>query len=109
MINELKDSLVFIAALITGGAAGYGFGKMQDIARARYYKKQNAGKLKNSLTVIPGSMQRTAVFLLLLVLLQLILPFLFEGNIQWIVSAGVILGYGYTLLQQLKNRAVGKS
>jgi len=109
MMNELKDSLIFIAALIIGGGAGYGFGKMQDIARARYNKRQSAGKLKSGLTVIPGSMQRTAVFLLLLVLLQLILPFLFEGNIQWIVSAGVVVGYGYTLAQQLKNRVVGKS
>jgi hypothetical protein len=109
MINELKDSIVFISALAAGAGAGYGFGKMQDFARNKYNKKQDAGNLKSGMTVIPGSMQRTAVFLLLLVLLQAILPILFEGNIQWIVSAGVVVGYGYTLTQQLIKRVAGKS
>lgn len=108
MINQITNGLVFFAALVTGAAAGFGFGKVQEFARQRYAKRQDTGNLKSSLSVIPGSMRRTAVFLLVLVLIQAGLPFLFEGNIQWIVSAGVIIGYGYTLLQQLRSRTEKK-
>jgi hypothetical protein len=109
MIQQISDGLVFFAALVTGGAAGYGFGKIQEYARERYAKKQNSGNLNSGLSVIPGSLQRTAGFLLVLVLIQAGLPFLFKGNIQWIVSAGVITGYGLTLMQQLRKRISGKS
>jgi hypothetical protein len=109
MINQMSEGLVFFAALATGGAAGYGFGKIQEYARERYAKRQNKGSLNSGFSVIPGSLQRTAGFLLVLVLIQGVLPFLFEGNIQWIVSAGVVTGYGLTLMQQLRKRASGKS
>ena len=105
MTTQLINGLIYFAAITVGVIVGFAFGKMQEIARERYLKKQKSGKLSSGAGIIPGSMQRIALFLVVLVLIQVGLPMLFEGNIQWMVSAGVIVGYGWTLLQQFKKKA----
>ena len=104
MNSQLINILTIPVALIVGSIIGFGFGKIQLLAQQRYAKKQTSGALKSGMVIIPGSIQRTAIFLLALALIQIGLPFLFNGNIQWLVSAGILLGYGWTLLQQLRKR-----
>lgn len=104
MTTQLIDGLMYVGAVLIGSIIGFAFGKIQNIARERYLKRQENGNFRNGTVVIPGSMQRVAMFLIVLVLIQIAVPILFAGNIQWIVSAGVVLGYGWTLLQQLRER-----
>jgi len=100
----MTDSLYYFLAVIIGGVMGYGFGKIQMLAQERYTRLQKSRGSKSGMTIIPGSLQRTSLFLLLLILIQIGLPALFAGNIQWLVSAGVLIGYGWTLLQKLRER-----
>lgn len=93
-----------IAALIVGGLIGLGFGMVQDAARRRNERKQAEGKLDSGWAIMPGSGARVAYLLLVLVAVQILCPLLFRDGIQWWVSGGVVLGYGWTLFKQLRRR-----
>ena len=106
MNSSLITILLSLIALTTGGAIGLLFGSIQNAALLRNKKLQESGNLKNGWAVMPGSISRVALLLIVLAVVQLCCPLLFEGNIQWLVSVGIILGYGRTLLKQLHQRAV---
>jgi positive regulator of sigma E activity len=53
---------------------------------------------------MPRSGARVAYLLLALALVQIICPLLFSDGVQWTVSAGVGLGYGWTLFRTLRQR-----
>ena len=89
-----------LLALAAGVLVGYAFGLFQNMARLRHEKKEKAGKLKNGWSIMPGSGFRVACLVLTLALIQVICPLLFADGIQWWVSGGVGLGYGWILLQQ---------
>ncbi|MDE3058264.1 MAG: hypothetical protein KGJ59_09945 [Bacteroidota bacterium] len=94
------------AGFVLGGIVGFAFGTLQNAALRRNEQQQKAGSLKTNWLAMPGSMSRIALLLIILVVIQIACPLLFEGNIQWLVSAGVILGYGWTLYSKLRHRAV---
>ncbi len=97
-----------IAAIIVGGFIGAAFGQLQNIARRQNEKREAAGTLKSGWSLMPGSGVRVAYLLITLVLIQIICPMLFkEGNTQWWVSLGVVLGYGLMLALQLRERLSG--
>jgi hypothetical protein len=96
--------LSLILAFLVGGCIGYGFGLVQARALRRYEKMQAGGKLKHYANVMPGSMSRVAMLLVVLVLVQVVCPVLFAGGTQWWVSGGVVAGYGYHLYQQLQAK-----
>ncbi len=94
-----------IGGFVLGAAIGLSFGKIQDAALARNKKLQESKKLASGWAVMPGSMSRIAYLLIVLALVQLTCPLFFEGNtVQWIVSAGVVLGYGWSLYSQFRRR-----
>jgi hypothetical protein len=97
-----------IAASIVGGIIGYSFGFAQKIAADRYSRKQQHGNFSSAWSVMPGSGLRIAYFMILLLIIQITCPLFFDGNIQWIVSAGVVLGYGWTSTQQLRRKMLLK-
>lgn len=100
----MTNMIITTAALLLGSAVGFGFGALQNAALLRNKKREESGKLRNGWTLIPGAGGRVAVFLLVLVTIQILCPLLFEGPIaQWLVSAGVLLGYGWTLVSKLRN------
>jgi hypothetical protein len=104
-MNNQPFSLLFsILALITGGAIGLLFGLIQNKALLKNKRLQQQGKLKNNLVIMPGSFTRIAGLLIVLVLVQITCPIFFSGNIQWLVSAGVLVSYAYTLLKQMHTR-----
>lgn len=105
-MNPFVETLLTIAALLLGGAVGYLFGVMQSAARIKNKKKSDRGKLKSGWKVMPGSFGRIALLLVVLAIIQLGMPMLFRGNIQWIVSLGILLGYGLTFIKQLKQRSI---
>jgi hypothetical protein len=39
-----------------------------------------------------------------LVIVQVCLPAFFMDNMKWMVSVGVAVGYGWTLLRQIRSR-----
>lgn len=94
-------------AIISGSAIGFFFGTVQNLALNRNKKLQESGKLKNGWTVMPGSMGRVAILLITLAIIQFAFPIIFTGNIKWLVSAGVLLGYGWTFVKELKQRSLG--
>ncbi len=51
-------------------------------------------------------MTRVAMLLLALALVQVACPLLFTHYNQWLVSGGVVLGYGSILFQQLRRRVL---
>jgi len=105
IMNNQSFSLLFsILALISGGAIGLLFGLIQNKALLKNKRLQQQGKLKNNLVIMPGSFTRIAGLLIVLVLVQITCPIFFSGNIQWLVSAGILVSYAYTLLKQMYNR-----
>lgn len=98
------DILFGLVALAAGGAIGLAFGLLQQAAQRRHDALQQAGKLKNVWTLMPGAGVRVAYLLIALILVQLICPLLFSDGTQWVVSGGLLLGYGWTLLSKLRSR-----
>ena len=97
-----------IAALIVGGIIGAAFGLLQNIARRQNEKREAEGTLKSGWSLMPASGARVAYLLVTLVLIQFICPMLFKnGNTQWWVSGGVVVGYGLMLALQLRERLSG--
>jgi hypothetical protein len=100
MMHALLSSFGFIV----GGLIGAAFGAIQNAAALRHEKREAAGGLKSGWVLIPGSMRRVAFLMVALVLVQIGLPMLFDGMSQWMVSGGVILGYGLMLSLQLRRK-----
>jgi len=90
--------------VIAGTLLGYGFGLIQNAALRRHERLQQSGKLNNGWAVMPGSMRRVAYLLVALALVQGLCPVLFANGVQWWVSGGVVLGYGWTLWCQLREK-----
>jgi hypothetical protein len=104
MNTQLLNVLIAGAAGILGGVIGFSFGLIQKAAHARNQKRQQNGQLNSGWAVMPGSMTRIAFLMLALLVAQVGCPMLFEGDFQWIVSMGVVLGYGSVLYQQIRER-----
>jgi hypothetical protein len=99
LFEFLSDS----AALLAGAAIGYAFGLFQNLARRQNERLQDAGKLRSGWSLMPGSGTRVALLLITLALIQLVCPLLFRDGTQWWVSAGVLVGYGWTLFVRLQK------
>ncbi|HVU34868.1 MAG TPA: hypothetical protein VHE61_15650 [Opitutaceae bacterium] len=103
-------TLSFLALLrdfagIAGGVLiGLAFGTLQQVALRRNEARQREGRFNNGWSLIPGSGTRVAYLLIALVLVQLICPLLFADGTQWLVSGGLLAGYGWTLFTQLRFR-----
>lgn len=104
MTAQFLNVLAATAAFIAGAMIGAAFGAVQEAARNRNERRQREGTLNSGWAVIPGSGARVAYLLLALVLIQMICPLLFKDGVQWWVSAGVVGGYGWRLVRQLRQR-----
>jgi hypothetical protein len=104
MNTQILNILLASAAGILGGVVGFGFGLVQREAQIRNQKRQQGGALNSGWAVMPGSMTRVAFLMVALLVVQVGCPMLFEGDFQWIVSLGVVLGYGSILYQQIRER-----
>jgi len=93
-----------VVALAAGGAIGFAFGKIQESAWRRYQKQEDNGQFKSGWAVMPGSGRRVAYLLAALAGIQVICPLLFNNGCQWLVSAGLVGGYGIVLGRQLRTR-----
>ncbi len=98
-VIEIARDLVGLA---TGGFIGFAFGLLQQAALRRHEERERAGQLKSGWSLMPGSGTRVAYLLVALALVQLICPLLFVDGGQWLVSAGVMFGYGWTLFRRLR-------
>jgi hypothetical protein len=103
------DTFLLLVGAAAGGAIGYLFGIVQNIALRRNEKKQQSGELDSGWAVMPGSMSRVAYLLIVLVAIQILCPLLFKDGVQWWVSLGVVMGYGYVLFRRLVQRKTGHS
>jgi len=101
IVNQI---LVPTTGLVAGVAIGYAFGLIQDAAARRNQQQLDRGLLHNGWSLMPGSMTRVAMLLLALVVVQVACPLLFVHYNQWLVSGGVVAGYGFVLYQQLRKR-----
>src|SRR5260221_3682163 len=102
MPTNLTTMLVAIAALLVGGMIGYAFGLIQDAARRRNEKRQQAGTLKSGWSVMPGSGARVMYLVITLALIQIICPLLFNGGVQWCGSGGLGLAERFTPVALLR-------
>jgi hypothetical protein len=109
MESAMSSSILTIGALVLGVVIGYLFGHVQNAALLRNKKRMESGKLKTGWAMMPGSMTRVAMLLVILTLVQLGIPMFFKDNIQWVVSAGIVLGYGWTFVKQLRERSTYRS
>jgi hypothetical protein len=100
----MTNTLLTIAGFIVGGLIGLAFGVIQNFALHRNEKRQEAGHLKNGWMVMPGSMSRVAFLMVALMLVQIGMPMLFDGLSQWMVSAGLVLGYGWMLFVEYRRK-----
>ncbi len=106
MQTQLTNLFLPPLAMIAGSAIGYAFGHVQAAATRRHERLQREGKFKSGWTATPGSFRRVAYLLVALALVQFLFPVFFVpgGASQWCVSAGVVAGYGWTLLRQMRQR-----
>jgi hypothetical protein len=100
LIEIVRD----LVGLATGGAIGLAFGLLQQAALRRHEAREKSGQLKSGWSLMPGSGARVAYLLVALALVQLVCPLLFTDGGQWIVSGGVVLGYGWLLFRALRAR-----
>lgn len=98
------NAFIPACGFILGGAIGYVFGAIQNAALLKNKGRQEKGALNSGWRVMPGSTGRVAMLLMVLALVQLLCPMFFdESSTQWLVSAGVLVGYGWTLLHKLRH------
>jgi uncharacterized BrkB/YihY/UPF0761 family membrane protein len=95
----MSTLLLSVVGLVVGAVVGFTFGTIQNAAFRRNEGRRLAAGEKSGWSYIPGSMTRVALLLIALVLIQVFLPMLFNGNFQWVVSAGVVIGYGWSLFR----------
>ncbi len=107
MLTHVLDLVRALVALGVGGVIGHAFGLLQSAALRRHVSMEQAGKLKNGWSLMPGAGARVSYLLISLALVQLICPLLFADGTQWFVSSGVVLGYGWMLYRQLRQRLKG--
>jgi uncharacterized BrkB/YihY/UPF0761 family membrane protein len=105
----VETSFIYYALFALGGLAagaivGVAFGAIQFAAQRKYDLRQRKGQSTSGWIVVPGSFTRVAFLMIALVIIQVCLPSFFLDNIKWMVSVGVVLGYGWTLLQQIRSR-----
>jgi hypothetical protein len=107
MKTQLFNILLAFGGLVLGSVIGLAFGSIQNAALLRNKKQQEHGNLGSGWAVMPGSMRRVAFLMMALIVIQIACPLLFQNDsIQWMVSAGVVMGYGWTLLQQFRGRSL---
>ncbi len=94
----------WLLAVAGGAAVGWLFGLLQDQARRRYERLQQAGALRNEWAVVRGSSRRVMLLLIALGLAQIFCPSLFTRGRQWWFSGGVLAGYALALLRQVRLR-----
>jgi len=93
-----------LVGLAAGGVIGLAFGLLQQAALRRHAELEQDGKLKSGWSLMPGAGARVSYLLIALALVQLVCPLLFTDGAQWIVSGGVVLGYGAMLFRSLRQR-----
>lgn len=91
-------------AIVAGAVIGLGFGTLQQAALRRNEERERSGKLKNGWSLMPGAGARVAYLLIALALIQVVCPLLFQEGTQWFVSGGLVAGYGWMLLSQMRAR-----
>jgi hypothetical protein len=104
MTPVINQTLLWGSCLLVGTVIGLAFGAIQDAAARKNQRLQSRGQLSSGWGVMPGSMRRTAYFLMILAGIQLLCPLMFTNGSQWWVSGGVAAGYGYTLYRQMRRR-----
>ena len=104
MQNHILDLVRDLVGLAAGGVIGLAFGQLQQAALRRNEQRERDGALKSGWSLMPGAGVRVAYLLVALALIQLVCPLLFTDGTQWVVSAGVVLAYGWTLYTQLRLR-----
>ena len=104
METQLFDLFRSVIALAGGLAIGLGFGLLQAAAKRFNERRQASGKLKSGWAVMPGSMGRVALLLVVLALIQAVCPMFFTDGVEWWVSGGLVLGYGVQLFTELRTR-----
>lgn len=98
------NGVLATSATVAGVVIGYGFGVLQQMALHRNEAKQRTNDLGTGWSLMPGSGARVAYLLIALVIVQIACPMLFADGIQWWVSGGLLVGYGWTLLRELRRR-----
>ena len=100
-----KNIVLMVCGGTLGVAVGYSFGLLQFAAFNRHQQLQQSGNFRSGWSIMPGSFRRGALLLAALGAIQLLVPRFFESALtEWTVSAGVVLGYGFTLYKQLGAR-----
>lgn len=94
--------LSMLVAAGIGLSIGYGFGVLQRTARLKNEERERRGQVKNGWSLMPSSGQRVAYLLIALVVIQVLCPMLFSGGIEWWVSGGLAVGYGWCLYRDLR-------
>ncbi len=92
----------FIFGILLGGA----FGVMHDTTLAMNKIFARIDQLASDWAAMPGPLARSTFLLVMLTQFQVTFTLLFGDNgFQWIISAGVVLGYALTLLQEFRQRS----
>lgn len=104
MESHLLELLRIPLAILSGALIGYAFGLIQNAAWRKHTRQEIEGNFKNAWSIMPGSGSRIAGLLLGLVAVQIVCPLIFVDGTQWLVSGGLVAGYGVVLYKSLRQR-----
>jgi hypothetical protein len=97
-------TIISLGALIIGLGVGVTFGTLQHKALLRDQIKQANKDYKKRRLVVPSSFRRIFYLVISLLVIQYAAPILFHtSSTQWVLTAGIIVGYGWTLVRRLRT------
>ncbi len=104
MNADIMYTLLSAGAVIFGIGTGITFGTLQHKALLRDQQMQSAKEYKKRRLVVPSSFRRIFYLVIMLMVIQYTAPMLFKNtSTQWILTAGIIIGYGWTLVRRLRT------
>jgi hypothetical protein len=105
MTTDLLHTFLPVGGFTLGAMIGFGFGSFQDAALRRNQRAQESAHHESGWVVLSSSMQRITFLLIVLMAIQLACPIFFAGEtLPWVVSAGVVVGYGVKWLKKQRAR-----
>jgi hypothetical protein len=95
---------------VIGLVLGWTFGLIHDTKCALHKSLRRIDEIASGWVALPALFTRSVFLLVMLTFFQVAFTLLFDENgFQWMVSAGVVLGYVWTLVQQFRRKTLSRS
>lgn len=96
-----------LRAMVLGGVIGLAFGTLQRAAFLNNLARSDAASGPGSPCSVSGSVRRIVFLFSALIAVQIVCPVFFQApEIRWCVSLGVVMGYGWSLVNRTREQSL---